>query len=345
MNVQSMRFNRLDLNLLIGLDVLLAECSITRAARRLCLSQSAASGILARLREYFGDELLVQSGRRMVPTPLALSLMEPVRDILLRIQQTVETAAEFRPEATSRHFRVVASDFVSSVVMTRLAAQMNHVAPFVTIEILQPTERSIGQMDRGEIDILLMPERYLSRSHPSEVLFSDRFSCIVWNGNHDVGDFLSQNDYLRLGHVATSFGTHQQFAFEEMFFKSIGLARRIEVVCAAFNLLPQFVIGTRRVATLQHQLAQQMAHYYPVRVLEPPVAIPRIVECMQWHPSNQHDPAHVWLRSMLLHAALANVGGTDGAYSAMPSTQPDGGAYSSCTGPSMPESRSGALAA
>ena len=335
MNVQSMRFKRLDLNLLIGLDVLLAECSITRAARRLCLSQSAASGILARLREYFGDELLVQSGRQMAPTPLALSLMEPVRDILLRIQQTVETAVEFRPDATSRHFRVVTSDFVSSVVMTHLAAQMTQVAPFVTIEILQPNERSMAQMERGEIDILLMPERYLSRSHPSEVLFSDRFSCIVWAGNTEVGASLSQDDYLRLGHVATSFGSHQQLAFDEVHFKSIGVNRRIEVVCPTFNLLPQFVIGTRRVATLQHQLALQLARYFPVRVLEPPLAMPRIVECMQWHSASQRDPAQVWLRAMLRHAA----------YSAMPSTQLDTGADSSWTGPSMPESRSGALAA
>jgi DNA-binding transcriptional LysR family regulator len=340
-----MRFNRLDLNLLIGLDVLLDECSITRAARRLCLSQSAASGILARLREYFGDELLVQSGRRMVPTPLALSMKEPVRDILVRIQRTVETAVEFSPEATSRHFRVVASDYVSAVVMTHLAAHIGKVAPFVTMEILQPTERSMAQMERGEIDILLMPERYLSRSHPSEMLFSDRFSCIAWQGNTDVGESLSQDDYLRLGHVATAFGSHQQFAFEEEFFRRIGLNRRIEVVCATFNLLPQFVIGTRRVATLQHQLAQQLARYYPIRVLEPPVAIPRIVECMQWHPSNQHDPAHSWLRSMLRHAALANVKGVEGAYCAMPSTQLEAGADSSWTGPSIPEARSGAFAA
>ncbi|WP_197416521.1 MULTISPECIES: LysR family transcriptional regulator [unclassified Massilia] len=335
MNVQSMRFNRLDLNLLIGLDVLLAECSITRAARRLCLSQSAASGILARLREYFGDELLVQSGRQMVPTPLALSLMEPVRDILLRIKQTVETAVEFQPEASGRHFRIVASDFVSSVVLTQLAAQVSQAAPFVTLEFLQPNERSLAQMERGEIDILLMPERYLSRSYPSEVLFSDDFSCIVWDRNTEVGATLSQDDYLRLGHVATSFGSHQQLAAEEVFFKSIGLNRRIEVVCATFNLLPQFVIGTRRVATLQHQLALQLARYYPVRLLDAPVAIPRIVECMQWHPSNQHDPAHVWLRSMLRHAV----------YRAIPSTQPDAGADSSWTGPSIPESRKGAFAA
>lgn len=335
MNVQSMRFRRLDLNLLIGLDVLLAECNITRAARRLCLSQSAASGILARLRDYFGDELLVQSGRQMVPTPLALSLMEPVRDILLRIEQTMETAVEFQPEASSRHFRIVASDFVSAVVLTHLAAEASRLAPSVTMEFLQPNERSLAQMERGEIDILLMPERYLLSSYPSEVLFSDDFRCIAWDGNDEVHETLGQEDYLRLGHVAMSFGTHQQFAFEEVFFKSIGMNRRIEVVCATFNLLPQFVIGTRRIATLPRQLALQLARYYPIRVLAPPVPVPTIVECMQWHPSNQRDPAHVWLRSMLRHAV----------HLAIPATHADTGADSSWTGPSIPEVRKGALAA
>jgi DNA-binding transcriptional LysR family regulator len=342
MNVQSMRCKRLDLNLLVGLDVLLAECNITRAARRLCLSQSAASGILARLRDYFGDDLLVQSGRRMVPTPLALSLMEPVRDILLRIERTVETAADFRPDASNRHFRVMASDYVGAVVLAPLAAQIGVAAPGVTLEILQPDEHAMVRMERGEIDLLLMPERYLSRTHPSEVLFPDHFSCIVWTGNTDVGDLLCLDDYLRLGHAATSFGSHLQVAFEEAYLKSIGVSRRIEIVCPTFGMLPQFVIGTRRVATLQHRLALQLARHYPLRVLAPPVPIPPIVECMQWHPSNQHDLAHVWLRSMLRRAAPA---AAHGDQRATPSTHPDAGADSSRTGPSMPDSRNGALAA
>lgn len=304
MNVQSMRFNRLDLNLLIGLDVLLTECNITRAARRLCLSQSTASGILARLREYFGDELLVQSGRVMVPTPLALTLMEPVRDILLKIKQTVESATEFTPHSALRHFRIVASDFVSSVVMTRLAARLNQLAPFVTVEFLQPSERSMAQLERGEFDIMVLPERYLSRSYPSEILFSDHFSCIVWDGNTEVGEQLTTSDYLRLGHVVTSFGSYQESAVDEFFFRSIGLTRRIEVSCSAFNLLPQFVIQTQRIATLQNQLAQNLALHYPIRVLPAPMAIPRIVEGMQWHPSKHNDPAHLWLRSVLRQLVL-----------------------------------------
>lgn len=181
------------------------------------------------------------------------------------------------------------------------------------MEILQPNERSLSLLERGEIDMVLLPERYLSRSHPSEELFSDDFTCIVWNGNTEVGQRIDEAEFLRLGHVATSFGSHQHFAFDEWFFNSIGLNRRIEVMCSSFSMLPQFVIDTRRIATLQRRLALQLARYYPVRVIEPPVSIPRIVECMQWNPSNDTDPSHLWLRAMLRSAAHDNFGEA-GAY-------------------------------
>jgi DNA-binding transcriptional LysR family regulator len=304
MNLNSMRFNRLDLNLLIGLDVLLSECSITRAAGRLCLSQSATSGVLARLRDFFGDELLMQSGRAMVPTPLALSLQAPVHDILLRIQSTVAAAIEFKPESTARHFRIVASDYVSTVVLAKVAAYLNHAAPFVTLEIVSPGEHAMTQLERGEIDLLVMPEHYLSKAHRSEVLFRDQFNCIVWNGHPEIGTELSETDFLRFGHVTTVFGSHQQVAFEAEYFKRIGLERRVEIVCSTFNLLPQFLIGTPRIATLQSRLAAQLARYYPIRLLEPPVAVPPIVECMQWRHLHDNDPGHTWLRGVLRQAVL-----------------------------------------
>src|SRR5215207_203605 len=104
-----MRFNRLDLNLLVALDALLSEKSITRASRRLNLSQSATSGVLARLRDYFKDELLVPVGRNLILTPLAVSLVDPVRDVLLQIQRTIEIKPEFDPATATREFRLFAS--------------------------------------------------------------------------------------------------------------------------------------------------------------------------------------------------------------------------------------------
>jgi LysR family transcriptional regulator, nod-box dependent transcriptional activator len=112
-----MNLNRLDLNLLVALDALLTERSITRASERLHLSPSATSGALARLRTYFADELLTQIGRRMVPTPLGESLQGAVRDCLLHVQQTVEIRPQFDPATSKRNFRIKMSDFVSTVLM------------------------------------------------------------------------------------------------------------------------------------------------------------------------------------------------------------------------------------
>src|SRR5262245_4933192 len=112
-----MRFNRLDLNLLVALDALLAEQNITRAAERLHLSQSAVSGALARLREHFQDELLVQVGRRMTRTPLAESLAQPVREILAQVQATVERRPGFDPSTSDRQFSIMVSDYVTTVLM------------------------------------------------------------------------------------------------------------------------------------------------------------------------------------------------------------------------------------
>lgn len=114
-----MRFNHLDLNLLVALDVLLEEQNITRAAERLHMTQSATSGVLARLRTYFEDELLVQVGRKMQPTPYATELAKPVREVLLTIQSSITAKPVFDPATSKRHFRLVTSDYLISVLFAR----------------------------------------------------------------------------------------------------------------------------------------------------------------------------------------------------------------------------------
>jgi DNA-binding transcriptional LysR family regulator len=201
-----MRFKRLDLNLLVALDVLLAERSITRAGNRLNLSQSATSGVLARLREYFDDDLLVQVGRNMALTPLAASLEVPIRDVLLQIRCTVDLRAVFEPASSVRHFRVVSSDYPSTVLLADVARRLHTAAPGVSMEIIAPHDGFIEQVDRGEVDLLIMPEKYLSAEHPRDALFEDSYSCVVWAENSLVGQTLSREQFMALGHVSTLFG-------------------------------------------------------------------------------------------------------------------------------------------
>src|SRR5687768_6327442 len=193
-----------DLNLLVALDVLLTERNVTRAGNRLNLSQSAMSGALSRLRHHFRDELLVPVGRQMVLTPLAEGLVQPVRDILLRIRGTLGSKPQFDPATASRHLSLAVSDYVSEVLLADVLRLARCEAPGITFE-LRPVGRRAGEdLESGALDFLISPEGYVSPSQPTEVLFEDSYTCVVWAGNKAVGKTLTLEQYLDLGHVVVN---------------------------------------------------------------------------------------------------------------------------------------------
>lgn len=298
-----MHFRQLDLNLLVALDALLTERNITEAGRRVHLTQSAMSGALARLREYFDDELLVQVGRKMVPTPLAGSLAEPVREILLKVKSTIAAKPTFDPGTATRRFSLMMSDYVSTVLMSEVLRQAEQVAPHVTFEIVSnDISNPFEVLERADIDFLIMPPDYISKNHPSELLFQDGYACVVWADNPIVGDSLSTQQYIELGHVVPQFGRRTP-AIDEFFLNQLGLTRRIEVVAMNFNAIPQCIVGTRRVATVQRRLAEFYAKYLPLRLVPPPFEIPPLRESMQWHTCFDGDPGSHWLRGILKKVA------------------------------------------
>ena len=295
-----MDFGGLDLNLLVALDALFAEKSVSRAGERLHLSQSATSGALARLREAFHDPLLVQVGRKMTLTPLAERLVEPVREFLLQAETILNGRPAFDPTTSTRKFRVQMSDYVQTVVMTEALPRLQSLAPGISLELVWNIEGISGPLERGEIDLAVTPASYLSPGHPSEPLFEDDFTCLIWSGNNRIKRDLSLETYLSLGHVVVRFGRLQQLpSFDEWFVERFGQQRRIEVVTTAFNLVPQLLIGTSRIATLHRRLATFYERYLPLRLIPPPIEIPRLEESMQWHKSRDRDPGTIWLRSVL----------------------------------------------
>lgn len=299
-----MRFNQLDLNLLVALDALLTERSITAAGGRLHLSQSAMSSALARLREYFEDELLVQVGRRMVPTPLGESLIGPVRKILIEIQTTIAAKPVFDPATSNRRFTLMMSDYVASVLMTSLTRRAERLAPAVGFELLNnnvPTPAEF--VDRAQVDFLIMPEEFLSVEHPIEPLFVEDYVCVVCPNNSAVADSITLEQYLELGHVVVQFSRGHVPAIDEWFLTQHGHVRRIEVVAMNFNLLPQFIIGTRRIGTMHRRMAEYFRQFAPLKIIPPPLQIPPLTEAMQWHRSADRDPGSMWLRTLLKDTA------------------------------------------
>jgi LysR family transcriptional regulator, nod-box dependent transcriptional activator len=295
--------NRLDLNLLVALDALLTERSITRASERLHLSPSATSGALARLRTFFADELLTQIGRRMVPTPLGESLQGAVRDCLLHVQQTVEIRPQFDPATSKRNFRIMMSDFVSTVLMPRALKRLQSEAPGVTFQFLTNDDEPWESLSRGEIDFLVLPQKFIHPDHPSQVLFEEEYVCVCWAGNTAVGDSITLDQCLALGHVVTRMGTLRPPTVDAWFFEQFGHSRRVEIVATTFASVPHMLVGTNRLSIMHRRLAELYSEPLSLKILPVPVEMPRLVEMIQWHKYRDRDPGRVWMTDVLTAAA------------------------------------------
>jgi LysR family nod box-dependent transcriptional activator len=305
-----MRFHRLDLNLLVALDALLTERSVSLAAERICLSQSATSSALGRLREYFGDELLVVRGRQMVLTARAEALVEPVRAVLGQIQETIAVSPPFDPASSDRAIRVMASDYMTEVLLASVMRELEQSAPNIRLEITPMNDSPTETLERGLVDLLLTVDFAISTEHPSRILFEDDYVVIGCVNNPALQGPMTRELYFELGHVTARFGRGHMPAFEEWFIRRQKQQRKLDVVVPSFLSIPGLLIGTRRIATVHRRHAVRIASHLPVVMREAPMAIPPIREAIQWHLSNNNDPAIRWFVEQVVLAAQHEEAGT-----------------------------------
>ena len=294
-----MHFKGLDLNLLVALDVLLRERSITRAGERLALSQPATSGALARLRDYFNDPLLVPVGRQMMLTPLAHSLVEPVSQVLQQVQATITTKARFDPAKSDRRFSIMASDYVFTVFFPAVLQRVEREAPGVTLQLRQLSPNWHDELNRGDIDFVIIPESFSLAPHPKAPLFEDEFSCVACQTNTAVGPDLTLAQYLSAGHVVITLSGVHEPSVDEWFLQQGKHIRRVAVVAPTFALVPFLVVGTNRLATIWSRLARLSVQHYRLKILPMPVEIPAFQEVLQWPVHRDADPGTVWLRELM----------------------------------------------
>lgn len=298
-----MRYQRVDLNALAALDALLAERSVTRAAERMHVTQSAMSGTLARLREYFDDALLVPVGRTMQLTPRAESLIQPVKDILLRVDSTLGVRPQFDPASDRRHFVITASDYVAHVVLAELFQRIARIAPGLSFE-LHPTGGAMTQdLDEGRVDLIIVPAHLVIADHPQETLFDDAYKVIACSQHPVLKDQISVEQYQSMGHVVFQNVQGHNPWFDQWYANQHGASRRVELVTHSFALLAWFVLGTQRIATVQARLARHFQQSMPIKVLPPPMETPRLTEVLQWHRYRQEDPGIQWVREQMVEAA------------------------------------------
>jgi LysR family nod box-dependent transcriptional activator len=294
-----MRFKGLDLNLIMALDTLLEEGNVSAAARRMNMSQPAMSAALNRLREYFNDEILVSNGRRMMPTVYAMSLTNRVKAILADVQLLISMSSVFEPATSTRTFRIVASDYLTTVLITPLAKTLGAIAPGIHLEVSFPNEHSHLQLENGEVDLLISPEEYMSPNQPADLVFEEDHVLAGWSGNPYFDKTIDAEIFFSLSHVAVSIGNRQERSFAERRMDAMSRQRNVEITAPSFTTVPWMLIGTNRVAIMHKRLAKALMGHLPLRTAALPFSFPLMREMMQFHRAQENDAGLQWLRAQI----------------------------------------------
>jgi LysR family nod box-dependent transcriptional activator len=303
-----MRFQGLDLNLLVALNALILDRNVTRAADRLHIGQPGMSAALTKLRLYFKDDLLVSMGRRMVLTPLAEQLMLPLQEILAEIERSILSRGQFDPATAQQKFVFALSDHATSVLLPSLLLEIEHQAPGLRFEVAPITDRNDLDIERCEIDFLVVPSEFTSPHHPRALLHTESWVCICWAGNTLIGERITEEDYLSLGHVLIQFGRGQGYSHDERFLREKGIVRRADVVVPSLNVIPELIVGSHRIATVPSRLARRAARQLPLRIIDPPIDIPPHQTMLQWNKMKDLDLAMKWIKDRLIDVCANNFG-------------------------------------
>lgn len=296
-----MRLDNFDLNLLVAFEALLEERSVTRAAERLNVTQSAMSASLKRLRMSFNDELLILHGRKMRPTPHALALAPDVSATLVRLRSVITTSTRFDPATSNRQFRVNASDYITTVLLSPVIEILQLEAPGVRLDLSLPDRQSWARLEAGDIDIILTPDEFLQSDNPRELLFEEHYVVAGWRENPMMRRPLSQEQFLNSGHVGVRIAGKD--AFIEMDLKRIMPERRIEVWAQSFIQVPWLLRGTYRLSVMHKRLAKMMAPALDLAYVNPPFDLSVMKEMMQYHVTDTNDAGLRWLRTRLMDYA------------------------------------------
>jgi LysR family nod box-dependent transcriptional activator len=294
-----MRFKGLDLNLLVALDTLVETRSVSRSAERMNLSQPAMSSALGRLRNYFGDPILVAHGKRMYPTAYAESLLPQVRESLRTIEALIGTSTQFDPATSQRSFRLVASDYITAAVIVPLVARLSDIAPEVRIEIVLPTDQSQDQIEQGLCDLLITPEQFISPDLPADLLCEERHVVVGWKGNPLFARKVTADDMYAAGHVSVAMGNQRTPAYGDHHLNLMGRHRKIEVTASSFTMVPWLLLNTMRVALMHERLARAMAVHFPIAFAPMPFPFPIMREMVQYHHARAGDGGLIWLRQQM----------------------------------------------
>ena len=299
-----MNLSQIDLNLLGTLHALLEERSVTRAAKKLGLSQPAVSNALARLRELFADPLLVRSRARMTPTPRALELWPLLRTALAAIDQVVSRPVPFLPQTATQRFTCAATDYVEMVLLPAVTRRVCAAAPKVTLDVRPIGETSpLVDLSAGTVDVALGVFIDVPAGYHRQPLFEERFRCIVRRGHPILRErTLSLARYAALSHLLVAPRRTGPAAVDNALAQH-GLSRHIALYVSHFLVAPLVIAETDLIVTLPERVALLFADRLDLALVKPPVPLSTFPLSQLWHERTHDSAPHRWLREQIAAAS------------------------------------------
>lgn len=295
-----MGINNFDIRLLRVFDALMVEGNVTRAAQRLHLTQSATSQALAKLRDAFGDPLFVRSGQAMKPTAKAVAMAQPIRQALETMWSALEGSLVFDPARSRRSFRIASTDYLSTILLPRLAARVAQGAPgtrLITTSV--SPDRGLDYIRDGRIDLLIayfvvtkVPGNFRTRQ-----LFKDSYVVLTRKGDRRFRHGLTLEGFSEADHVVVAPRENWLPGPTDVALGKRGLKRRIRVMVPHYMVVPHIVAETDLIATVPASAAERMGSGLPIKVFPLPLEVAAFNVEMTWDERHHHDPAHKWLRS------------------------------------------------
>jgi len=303
-NMHHMHLAGLDLNLALVLHALLTERSVSKAAKRLGLSQPATSHALARLRHVLSDPVVVRVPGGIAPTPRAEAIAAPLASAMALLERSLLSAPQFDPATAARRFLLGASDYAGFVLLPGLVARVAESAPGIDLWLRPMGEAPDNQLGLGDFEIALNVVRPGSRGAGirEQRLFDERFVCIVREGHPLTKGKLTVKRFAEARHAFIAPRGHPGGVVEDALAR-LGLERRIALAVPHFLVAPHIIARTDLVLTVAERIARAHAAVLPLRILEPPLELGGFTIGMTWHERNHQDPGLAWLRAGLAEVA------------------------------------------
>lgn len=302
MSISDANIGKLELSSLRALSALLAERSVTRAADRLGVSQPTMSQYLRRLREVFGDPILVRVQGGLAPTPRAEALAAPVADILNRARNLLDSGpGAIAPRKLHTRISIVASDYVQHLVLTEIVRRLGAEAPHIQLDMrLTNRARAREWMELGEVDLGIGPVTVPSGRMHFSSLYRDEAACILGKQHFGDRDKLTLERFCAIPHVRVL--PAQDGFFDQAIDRAlerVDRTRRIALSMQGFMLVPRVVRESPLIATLPLRLLKRMYVTRELWVRDPPVEVPEMTVGMYWHERTHRSPVHRWFRALV----------------------------------------------